>query len=163
MSGTPSPQGPLAQPVQPGSRAGTVLAFDFGERRIGVAVGDLSLAIAHPLATIEAGTDRARVDAVAELVSEWNPILLVIGLPVHMDGSEHELAARCRKFARRLEARFHIATELVDERLTSYAAGQALAGAGIRGRRQKAMIDQVAAQQILETFFSERLRPTAKP
>jgi putative Holliday junction resolvase len=133
--------------------SGTALAFDFGERRLGVAVGELSLRISHPLVTIEADSDAGRLDAVAALIREWQPAVLVVGLPAHMDGTEHALSARCRKFARRLEARFGLPTALVDERLTSYAAGEALAQAGVRGRRQKQMLDQVAAQQILDTFF----------
>jgi putative Holliday junction resolvase len=70
-----------------------------------------------------------------------------------MDGTEHALSARCRKFARQLSARFGLPAKLVDERLSSHAAGEALAQAGVRGRRQKQMLDQVAAQQILDTFF----------
>jgi putative Holliday junction resolvase len=133
-----------------------VLAFDFGERRLGVAVGELSLRIAHPLATIEARSDRERLEAVAELVREWQPVIMVVGLPAHMDGTEHGLSARCRKFARRLQGRFGVRTELVDERLTSRSAGLALAEAGVRGRSQKGAIDQVAAQHILDTFFGTR-------
>jgi len=133
--------------------SGTALAFDFGERRMGVAVGDLSLRISHPLLTVEADSDAGRLEAVAALIREWQPVILVVGLPAHLDGTEHALSARCRKFARRLTARFGLLTELVDERLTSYAAAEALAQAGVRGRRQKQMVDQVAAQQILDTFF----------
>jgi len=135
------------------STAGTVLAFDFGERRLGVAVGELSLRIAHPLATINARSDRERLEAVAQLVREWQPVTLVVGLPAHMDGTEHELSTRCRKFARRLQARFGVPTELVDERLTSRSAELALAEAGVRGRSQKGVIDQVAAQHILDAYF----------
>ena len=134
--------------------AGTVLAFDFGAKRLGVAVGELSLRIAHPLTTIHATTDRDRLRRVAPLVQEWAPVLLVVGLPAHMDGGEHVLSARCRAFAQRLQARFRIQTRLVDETLTSHAAGRSLGEAGVRGQRQKAVLDQVAAQHILETFFS---------
>jgi putative Holliday junction resolvase len=77
-----------------------------------------------------------------------------VGLPSHMDGTEHELSRRCRRFALQLERRSGIGVRLVDERLTSRAAGQSLAEAGVHGRRQKAMLDQVAAQHILETFFA---------
>ena len=132
---------------------GTVLAFDFGERRVGVAVGDLSLRIAHPLTTLSAKSDRERLAAVGELVEQWHPVILVVGLPAHMDGTEHELSARCRKFAQRLRARFGVPTELIDERLTSYCAELELAQAGRRGPAHKALIDQVAAQHILDTFF----------
>jgi putative holliday junction resolvase len=134
--------------------SGTVLSFDFGTRRLGVAVGDLALRIAHPLETIHAESDRARLDRVARLVEEWRPALLIVGLPAHMDGTEHALSERCRRFAHGLERRFGIESRLVDERLTSHAAGQSLAEAGVRGRRRKEMIDQVAAQHILDTFFA---------
>ncbi len=135
-------------------RRGAVLAFDFGERRVGVAVGELELKLAHPLATIHAMSDAERLDAAERFITEWRPVHLVVGLPSHLDGGEHELSRRCRNFARRLQARFSIDTRLVDERLTSYTASLALAQAGVRGRRQKARLDQVAAQQILETFFA---------
>ena len=138
------------------SPIGTVLAFDFGERRIGVAVGELSLGMAHPLETIRAGSDAERIAAIGRLLSEWKPVLLVVGLPLRLDGTEHEQSARCRNFAKRLQARFGIETRLVDERLTSHSASLALAEAGIRGRRQKDMLDQVAAQHILDAFFASR-------
>jgi putative holliday junction resolvase len=134
--------------------SGTVLSFDFGTRRLGVAVGDLALRIAHPVETIHAESDRARLDRVARLIEEWKPVLLVVGLPVHMDGTEHALSERCSRFARSLERRFGIEVRLVDERLTTYAAGQSLAQAGVRGRRRKEILDRVAAQHILETYFA---------
>jgi putative Holliday junction resolvase len=135
-------------------RKGTVLAFDFGERRMGVAVGELELELAHPLETVHAASDSERLQSIERLLREWRPVALVVGLPAYLDGSEHELSRRCRNFARRLRARFGIATYLTDERLTSHAAGLALADAGIRGRRQKDMLDQVAAQQILQAYFA---------
>lgn len=135
---------------------GTVLAFDFGAKRVGVAVGELSLGTSHPLTTITEESNAARLEHVARLVAEWAPVLLVVGLPSHMDGTEHELSARCRRFAKQLEARFGLGVRLIDERLTSRAAELSLDDAGVRRSRQKAMLDQVAAQHILATFFSER-------
>jgi putative Holliday junction resolvase len=131
-----------------------VLAFDFGERRMGVAVGELELALAHPLETVHAASDSERLQSIERLLREWRPVALVVGLPSHLDGREHELSRRCRNFARRLRARFGIDTYLTDERLTSQSAGLALTDAGIRGRRQKDMLDQVAAQHILEAYFA---------
>jgi putative Holliday junction resolvase len=133
---------------------GAVLALDFGERRMGVAVGELELGFAHPLATLSAGSDRERLDALEGLVKEWAPVLFVVGLPVHLDGNPHPLAVRCQRFAAKLRARFGRPTRMVDERLTSATASLALAEAGVRGRRQKAVLDQMAAQQILQAFFS---------
>jgi putative pre-16S rRNA nuclease len=123
---------------------------------VGVAVGELTLGIAHPLGTISAASDRVRLKQIGLLVREWSPVLLVVGLPSHMDQTEHRLSARCRRFALQLEQAFGIHTHLVDERLTSHAAGQSLTAAGVRGRRQKGLLDKVAAAHILQTFFTAR-------
>jgi putative Holliday junction resolvase len=126
---------------------------DYGERRLGIAVGELSLRIAHPLDTIHAGSDRERLDRLAPLFDEWKPVLAVVGMPVHMDGREHPLAQRCRRFAQKLGWRFKVPTELIDERLTSYAAEQALQAAQVPIPRRKLALDQMAAQTILETYL----------
>lgn len=130
-----------------------VLAFDFGTRRIGVAVGDLVLRLAHPLDVITATKDAARFGAIKPLIEAWRPVRLVVGLPVHMDGTEHELTRRARKFARQLEGRFATPISLVDERLSSADAEQQLAEAGVGRGKQRAVLDAVAAQQILQSFF----------
>ena len=133
-----------------------VLAFDFGERRIGVAVGDMGVGIAHPLQTISGESNEARFTAIGRMIAEWNPARLVVGLPLYLDGGEHELTRLCRRFARRLEGRFGLPTELVDERLTSSEASQSLNEIGLRGRNQKPVLDQVAAQHILQSYFDAR-------
>ena len=131
----------------------TILGFDFGLKRIGVAVGDTLLKLAHPLTTItEEGNDK-RFAAIAALIAQWCPAMVVVGLPAHLDGTEHEMSAQCRRFARRLEGRFGLTVALVDERLSSASAGEDLAEIGIRGRKQKAVLDQVAAQRILQSFL----------
>lgn len=135
------------------ARTGTVLAFDFGTRRIGVAVGDLETRLAHPLAAIAAVENRARFAAIERLIAEWRPARLVVGLPAHADGAEHPVGRLARRFAQRLHGRFGIRTELVDERLTSREAESLLRAAGARGARLKAGVDSVAAQRILEAFF----------
>jgi putative pre-16S rRNA nuclease len=132
-----------------------VLGFDFGEMRIGVAVGDFSVRLAHPLTTIHARGNEQRLAAVEPLVREWRPALLVVGLPAHPDGAEHELTRAARRFAGRLKARFGIETALEDERYTSTAADESLRGSGIHGRRRKRALDSVAAQQILQAFLDE--------
>ena len=137
----------------------TVLAFDFGTRRIGVAVGNTLTRKAHPLATIAAERTDARIHAIAALIAEWQPGMLVVGLPTHADGTEHDTTQRARRFARQLEGRFRLPTTLVDERWTSEAAQSALAQAGITGRKGKAVRDQVAAQLILQSWFDEPGNP----
>ena len=135
-------------------RTGTVLAFDFGTKRIGVAVGDFETRLAHPLTAIAAAENRARFAAIERLISEWRPALLVVGLPVHADGSEHPTGRLARRFAQRLHGRFGARTELVDERLTSHEAEGLLRSAGARGARLKGALDAVAAQRILEIYFA---------
>ena len=90
-------------------QAGTILAFDFGTRRIGVAVGEAATGMAHPLTTIASERKADRYGAIGKLIDEWHPALLLIGLPTHADGSEHAMTASARRFARSLEGRFGIA------------------------------------------------------
>lgn len=134
---------------------GTVLAFDFGEKFTGVAVGEPSIAMAHPLGLITAQANTARMDGIAALVAEWKPCVLVVGLPRSMDGTEHALTRRCRRFARQLEARFGLPVKLVDERLSSAAAEEALRAAGKGGRKHKLHAHQVSAQIILQSYFDD--------
>jgi putative Holliday junction resolvase len=137
-------------------RTGTILAFDFGLKRIGTAVGNLELGLAHPLSTISNENRSTCFAAIAQLIEEWQPVLLVVGLPSYPNGSEHELTRRSRRFAQRLESRFGIETLLVDERYTSVTASAALRDAGVNGIKRKHMLDQVAAQLILQTYFDGR-------
>lgn len=135
---------------------GSVLAVDFGLKRTGVAVGDLMLGIAHPLEQVATADAEARLDAIARCVREWTPVALVLGWPVRDDGREHDLAPAVGAFQSRLEARFGLPVIRVDERFSSSAASEALAEAGVRGRRQKAHLDSLAAQAILQGFLDGR-------
>ena len=130
-----------------------MLAFDLGLKRTGVASGELSLGIAHPLTVLAAESTAARLDAIGGLVAEWRPVLLVLGLPTHADGTPHEMTRLARKFAQRLHGRFGLPVWLVDERHSSQVAEVQLNDAGLRGRRQKPALDQVAAQVILQSFL----------
>ncbi len=134
---------------------GTLLAFDFGTKRIGVASGNTLLRRANPLTTIDDEKTDARFARIAALIAEWQPYALVVGLPSNDDGTPHELTTLCRRFANRLKGRFKLPVILVDERYTSHAASAQLNEQGIRGREQKALIDQYAAQQILQAYFDE--------
>ena len=139
--------------------AGTVLGFDFGTRRIGVAVGETGTGIAHPLATIADPAPGLRFEAIGALIETWRPVLLVVGLPTHADGTAHPMTAQARRFARRLEGRFGLPVACSDERFTTQAAARALHGAGVRGRAGKAVRDQVAAQLILQAYLDQH-RPS---
>jgi putative Holliday junction resolvase len=135
--------------------SGTLLAFDFGTKRIGIAVGNTVTATSRPLTTINDEKNELRFAAIAALLAEWQPVALVVGLPCNDDGTPHEMTALCRRFANRLKGRFNLPTLLVDERYTSAAASSVLDGEGIHGRKQKILIDQYAAQQILQAYFDE--------
>ena len=146
---------PVPAPLASRATAGTVLAFDFGEKYTGVAVGEASIGVAHPLGLIAAEGSAARMDEAAALIDEWKPGFLVVGLPLSMDGAEHDLTRRCRRFARQLEARFRLPVKLVDERLSSAAAEEALRAAGKGGRKHKLRAHQVSAQIILQSYFDD--------
>lgn len=135
--------------------SGTLLAFDFGTRRIGIAVGNSISRTAEPLLTIHDEKNEVRFARIGELIAEWQPAALVVGLPCNDDGTPHEMTALCRRFANRLKGRFNLPTLLVDERYTSAAASSALDEEGIHGRKQKSLLDQYAAQQILQAYFDE--------
>jgi putative Holliday junction resolvase len=132
-----------------------VLAFDFGEKRIGVAVGDSGVRIAHPLSTISAEDNATRFAEIGKVIAEWHPAQLVVGLPMHADGTEHEVSRLARRFAQRLEGRFGLPAVLVDERLTSRAAESRLRESGVRGRDIEALLDAHAAREILEAWFEK--------
>ena len=131
----------------------TVLAFDFGEKRVGVAVGDLEVRIAHPLTTIAAEDNATRFAEIAKLVAEWRPARFVVGLPMHADGAEHEMSRLARRFAQRLEDRFGVPAALFDERLTSRTAEARLRESGMRGHKIDDALDAAAAREILEAWF----------
>jgi putative Holliday junction resolvase len=132
--------------------AATVLAFDFGPRRIGVAVGNTLTRSAQPLATVDAATEDLRMAAIGELVSEWQPQFLLVGVPVHADGTPHAMTARAQRFAGTLARRFRIPVRTADERYTTQAAQAQVAGTGRRGRAAR---DQVAAQLILQGWLDD--------
>lgn len=135
---------------------GVVLAFDFGRSRIGVAIGNNMLGIARSLLTIDSEVTERRFAVIAQLIETWKPVLIVVGLPMSSDGAAHEMTQLSQRFARRLTGRFNIKVVLQDERYTSQTASAALREVGIIGRKQKSVLDQVAAQQILQSFFDEQ-------
>ena len=131
----------------------TVLAFDFGTKRIGVAFGNTLTRAAHPLTTVDAPQREPQLAAIAALIDEWRPAQLVVGLPVHADGTPHAMTTRAREFASLLASRFGVPVALADERYTSIAATQSLRAAGRGGRAARAARDETAAQIILQAWF----------
>jgi putative Holliday junction resolvase len=132
-----------------------VLAFDFGLKRIGVAVGEWETRCAHPLSAIAEEANAPRFARIAALLAEWRPVELVVGLPLSLAGEEHELTRRCRRFANQLNGRFHLPVRLVDERLTSAEAETRLREAGVHGARRREAVDSLAAQRILADYFEQ--------
>jgi putative holliday junction resolvase len=134
---------------------GTLLAFDFGTKRIGVAVGNSISCTGQALTTLHGEQNDQRFAAIAALIQEWQPVALVVGLPCNDDGTPHEMTRLSTRFANRLKGRFKLPVILVDERYTSAAASSQLSEMGVRGIRQKPLLDQVAAQHILQAYFDE--------
>lgn len=132
---------------------GTVLAFDFGEKRIGVATGETLLGSAHPLNVIRAESNDDRMAAIGRLITEWQPEQLVVGLPTHADGTPHEMTRLAHKFGERLNRRFKLPVFFADERMTSLDAEARLRESGHNSRSAKPVLDAVAAQLILQTWF----------
>ena len=137
----------------------TLLAFDYGRRRIGVAVGQTITASARPLDTVPARGDDPDWERIGDLIDQWSPDLLLVGLPVWADGAESEQCAAARGFAARL-ADFELPVQLIDEHLTSSAAADELRSARAAGRRtrrvRKGDIDAVSAVLIAEQWLHER-------
>jgi putative holliday junction resolvase len=121
----------------------TVLAFDFGLKRIGVAVGNTLIRQAQPLQVIDEATNDGKFDAIAQLLAEWQPQRVIVGLPLHPDGAEHEMSVRCRRFANQIHGRFGVETVLIDERYTSAVLTQ----------RRGQHVDHEAAALILQQYF----------
>ena len=125
-----------------------IMCFDFGTKKIGVAVGQLITSTATPVSILKAKNGIPDWQKIRQLINEWQPSLLVIGLPLNMDGSECEMSRLSQKFARKLNGRFNLPVEMMDERLTSFEAKELDKG---RGKP----VDDIAAKIILESFFME--------
>jgi putative Holliday junction resolvase len=139
----------------------TLLAFDYGTKNIGVASGQTITRSANSLSPIKAKDGVPDWNQIEKLLAEWKPDLVLVGLPLNMDGSESELSARARKFANRIHGRFGTTVEMVDERLTSFEAkGEVISRGGSRDYKNNP-VDSIAARLILEGWF-ERQNSTAQ-
>jgi putative Holliday junction resolvase len=133
----------------------TLLGFDYGPRKIGVAVGQTITGSASPLTTLRSHGERPDWARIEGLIREWRPTAAVVGLPFNMDDSETALAPRARRFARQLQGRFGLEVHLVDERLTSLEARRQL-GRTAASTKAIEVIDAMAAKLILETWLCEQ-------
>ena len=125
--------------------SGTLLAFDFGLKRIGVAVGNTILRQAQALEIIASATNEAKFIEITKLIESWQPVACIVGLPMHPDGAANEMTQRCQRFANQLNGRFGVTTVLVDERYSSAVLSAK------RGER----IDDLAAALILQQYFDQ--------
>lgn len=123
----------------------TLLAFDFGLKRIGVAIGNTLIRQAQPLTIITAASNDAKFAELGKLIAAWGPTRCIVGLPSHPDGNPHDMTVRCRRFAHQLQGRFGIATVLVDERYSSAVLQQ----------RHGEHVDAEAAAIILQQYFDD--------
>lgn len=131
------------------------MAFDFGLRQIGVAVGNCLLSTTQPLAILRAREGQPDWAVAEKLIAEWQPDLLLVGDPLNMDGSDSELGERARKFARRLHGRLGLQVVMVDERLSSFEAKQISREQGHRGDYHRQPIDSYAAELLLQSWLRE--------
>lgn len=136
---------------------GAVLGFDFGEKRIGVAVGQRITGTATPLTTLVSKDQKPDWATIQYLIQEWRPSALVVGMPYHLDGAETRLSERIRRFCRQLEGRFGLPVYQIDERLSSAEAERYLKHQRQQGRKrtiEKREIDQLAAAIQLESWLA---------
>lgn len=131
----------------------TLLGFDFGTKSIGVATGQMITATAQPLAAIKANDGIPNWDIVEKVIKDWQPDLVVIGLPLNMDGTEQPITQRAKKFANRLNGRFGVKITLQDERLTTASAKEFIFSHGGYKALDKGKIDSVSAALILESWM----------
>ncbi len=136
-----------------------LLGFDYGSKKIGIAVGQELTHTARPLATIRTIKEKPDWESITRLISTWKPDALVVGLPLNMDGSEQEMTLAAKRFANQLRGRYHLPVFHADERLSTIAAEQMIKesakNAGKSRESARTGLDAVAAQLILQTFFSE--------
>ncbi len=132
------------------------MAFDFGLRHIGVAVGNCTLKTSQPEAILKARDGVPIWDEVAKIIDEWQPDILLVGLPLNMDGSASDMSERAERFARRLSGRFQLPVALVDERLSSREAKARAALQGHRGDYARVPIDDEAAAVILSDWLAQQ-------
>jgi putative Holliday junction resolvase len=139
-----------------GTPAGRILAIDYGRRRIGLAISDALGLVARPLGTLQRTNRRDDLRRLRQVVRQHEIRRIVVGLPLHLDGTAGEMATEAARFAARVEKQLGMPVELVDERLSSWEAEQMLAPGRTAPRKRAAGIDQVAAAVILRDYLERK-------
>ena len=130
----------------------TLLGFDYGRKRIGVAVGQQLTRSATALTTVRACDGKPDWPAISQLIEEWKPDALVVGIPYHMDGTEQDMTHAAQRFCRQLEGRYRLPVYQADERLTSYIVESSLPG----NSNAQQDIDPLAARLILQDWLQQK-------
>ncbi|AGH80704.1 Holliday junction resolvase YqgF [Psychromonas sp. CNPT3] len=138
----------------------SLMGFDFGSKSIGIATGQMITMTAQPLLAIKAQNGIPNWDNLEQLIKEWQPDMLIIGLPLNMDGTEQYITQRAKKFANRLHGRFGVKIALQDERLTTASAKEFIFELGGYKALDKGKIDSVSAALILESWMSQYVIPS---
>jgi len=131
----------------------TVIGFDYGERRIGIATGQTITASATPLTTLNSINQKPDWDEIEKIINEWKPDALIVGLPLFLDGSDSEMTKKAQRFSRQLEGRFHLPVHLINESLTSFEAEQHLTK---KNQHNKQEIDKIAAAIIVQSWLEQK-------
>jgi putative Holliday junction resolvase len=134
---------------------GNIIGFDFGEKRIGVAIGNNISKSAQALITIESASSNQKFEAIQKIMDEWQPVSIVVGVPFNVDGSEHNVTNLCKKFAKQLEQKYALPIHLIDERYTSIEASYEIHDKKIDLKKKKLLIDQIAAKIILQSYLDQ--------
>ena len=143
--------------------AHTCLGFDYGTKHLGIAVGGSASGRAEALASTSVHQGIPDWSLLDRLITEWQPAALIVGLPLNMDDSENAMTRAARKFGHRLQGRYNLPVHLVDERLTSVDAKNALVESHVPWKQRKVRVDKLAAQSILQAYLDEQRRPKLEP
>ncbi len=135
-----------------------MMAFDFGKKRIGVAIGQTVTHTARPLVTLNAKDGIPDWQTITPLINKWRPDAMVVGIPLNMDGTEQPITASARSFANALKEQYNLPVFEMDERLTTKDARERIFSEGGYKALQEGQVDQVAAQLILQNWFAENLK-----
>ncbi len=133
----------------------SVLGFDYGERRIGIATGQTITASATPLTTLKCINQKPDWVAIEKLITQWQPDALIVGLPLYLDGNSSDMTAKAERFARQLEGRFHLPVFTINESLTSFEAEQQLQQHKKIDQHNKEEIDKMAAAIIVQNWLEQ--------
>ena len=136
-------------------REGNIIGFDFGQKRIGVAIGNNISKSAQALITIESTSSNQKFEVIQKIMDEWQPVSIVVGVPFNVDGSEHKVTNLCKKFAKQLEQKYALPIYLIDERYTSIEASYEIQDKKIDLKKRKLLIDQIAAKIILQSYLDQ--------